>query len=253
MAKDTIIEQLRKHFKGKETFSREELYAFYTRFKPNLKETTFRWIIFNLKERQIISSISRGFFTLSFKPIFKPETDKSEKKIFIAIEKQFPTLKFCIWSTRIVSEFMLHVPAKHITIVQVEKEALEPVYDFLKTSANRRSDIFIQPEEKEIERYIYESDKAIILLPLVSKSPIQKVNRVQTTTLEKLIVDLYSDKKIFAAFQGSELAHIINTAYSRCAIDFTKLFHYAKRRRKDMELRDFFANKTDIPKNILID
>src|SRR5690606_23330072 len=101
---------------------------------------------------------------------------------------------------------MLHIPAKHITILQVEKEALEPVYDFLKEQ--KLGDIFIQPEEKEIERYIYESDKAIVLLPLVTKSPLQKIKTVSTTTLEKLIVDLYSDKKIFAAFQGSELAHI---------------------------------------------
>lgn len=251
MAKDTIIEQLQKHFKGKETFSREELYAFYTQFKPDLKETTFRWIIFNLKEQQIIASVSRGLFTLSVKPIFKPETDKSEKKIFTAIEKQFPTLKFCIWSTRIVSEFMLHVPAKHITILQAEKEALEPIYDFLKIQ--KSGDIFIQPEEKEIERYIYESDKAIVLLPLISKSPLQNANKVSTTTLEKLIVDLYSDKKIFVTYQGSELTHIVNNAYSRYAINFTKLFHYAKRRRKDIELRQFFTDKTDIPKNILND
>lgn len=251
MAKDTIIEQLQKHFKGKETFSREELYAFYEWFKPDLKETTFRWIIFNLKEQKIIAPISRRLFTLSFKPVFIPELDKSEKRIFSIIEKQFPTLKFCIWSTRIVSEFMLHVPAKYITILQAEKESLEPIYGFLKEK--KSGDIFIQPEEKEIERYIYESDKAIVLLPLVSKSPLQNVNKISTTTLEKLIVDLYSDKKIFAAYQGSELAHIVNNAYSRYAIDFTKLFHYAKRRRKDIELRQFFTDKTDIPKNILND
>ena len=46
--------------------------------------------------------------------------------------------------------------------------------------------------QKEIKRYIYESEKAIVLLPLTSKSPLQSVNKVQTTTLEKLIVDLYS-------------------------------------------------------------
>lgn len=251
MTKDIIIEQLRKRFGKRISFSRQELYAFYTEFKPDLKETTFRWIIYNLKEKQIITSISRGLFTLSFKPFFKPAPDKSEKKIFTVIEKQFTALKFCIWSTRIVSEFMLHVPVKHITILQVEKEALEPVYDFLKTQ--RLGDIFIQPEEKEIERYIYESDKAIVLLPLVSKSPLQKVNKVRTTTLEKLIVDLYSNKKLFAAFQGSELAHIVNTAYNRYAIDFTTLFHYANRRRKDVDLRIFLKDKTDIPNHILND
>ncbi len=251
MAKDTIIKQLRQYFKGKESFSREELYAFYEQFKPDLKNTTFRWIIFNLKEQQVIAAVSKGRFTFSFKPPFQPEPDKSEKKIYSKIERQFPTLKFCVWSTRVVSEFMLHIPAKHIVIVQAEKEALEPVYDFLKEQ--KLGDIFIQPEEKEIERYIYESHKAIVLLSLVSKSPTQVVNKVTTTTLEKLIVDLYSDKKMFAAFHGSELAHIVNTAYNRYAIDFTKMFHYAKRRRKDVELRKFFTTKTDISKNILND
>lgn len=251
MAKDIIKEQLRQHFRQRKSFSRKELYAFYTQFKPNLKETTFRWIIYNLKEKQIITPISKGLFTLSFKPVFKPDIDKATKKIYANIEKQFSTLKFCVWTTQIVSEFMLHLPAKYITILQVEKEALEPVYDFLKEQ--KSGDIFIQPEEKEIERYIYESEKAIVLLPLVSKSPIQKINNITTTTIEKLIVDLYSGKKLFAAFQGSELAYIVNTAYSRYAIDFTKLFHYATRRRKDIELRHFFADKTDIPKNILND
>lgn len=251
MAKDTIIEQLRNHFKGKEPFSREELFTFYKQFKPELKETTFRWIIFNLKAQQVIASVSKERFTFSFKPVFLPEPNNAEKKIFSVIEKQFPTLKFCVWSTRIVSEFMLHIPAKHITFLQVEKEALEPVYHFLKEQ--KLGDIFIRPQEKEIERYIYESNKAIVLLPLVSKSPIQKIKNIATTTLEKLIVDLYSDKKMFAAFQGSELAHIINTAYNRYAIDFTTLFHYAKRRRKDIELREFLKSKTDISKIILND
>ena len=146
---------------------------------------------------------------------------------------------------------MLHIPAKAVTIMQMEKEALEPVYDFLKEQ--KSGDIFIQPEEKEIERYIYESKNPIVLLPLVSKSPVQKVNKVTTTTLEKLIVDLYSDKKLFTTFQGSELVHIVNNSYNRYAIDFTKLFHYAKRRRKDLELKQFFNDNTDIPKNILND
>lgn len=251
MAKNQTIEQLQKHFPETESFSREELFAFYKQIKPEIKETTFRWIIFNLKKQQVISSVSKGRFTFSFKPAFMPEPDKTEKKIFSSIEKQFPTLRFCIWSTRILSEFMLHIPAKHLTIIQAEKEALEPVYDFLKEQ--KMGDIFVRPEKKEIERYIYESNKAIVLLPLVSKSPVQKIKPIITITLEKLIVDLYSDKKNFAAFQGNELAHIINTAYNRYAIDFTTLLYYAKRRKKDIELREFLKNKTNIPKNILND
>lgn len=251
MAKDLITERLRKKFKGRQSFSREELYAFFRQFDYDLKETTFRWRIYHLKKNKVIASLSRGLFTLSYKSNFKPDIDKAARKIYATVEKQFPALKFCVWTTQFISEFMLHIPTKPITILQAEKEALEPIYDFLKEQ--KLGDIFIQPEEKEIERYIYESEKAIVLLPLVSKSPTQKINTVTTTTLEKLIVDLYSDKKLFAAFQGNEFVHVVNNAYSRYAIDFTKLFHYAKRRRKETDLMQFFKNKTDIPKNILND
>jgi hypothetical protein len=143
---------------------------------------------------------------------------------------------------------MLHIPGKIITILQVEKDALEPVYSFLKEEKIRN--IFIKPEDKKIERYIYEYENAIVLQSLVSKSPTQKVKKVSTTTLEKLIVDLYCDKKLFAAFQGSELIYVLNNAYSRYSIDFTKLFNYSKRRRKETEMMEFISDKTDIPNTI---
>ncbi len=251
VAKDFIIHRLKKEFKGRESFSREELFDFYRQFEPDLKETTFRWRIYQLKGSKIITAIKRGLFTFSIKPIFKPEIGEVEKKISGKIEKQFDQIKYCIWSTKITHEFMLHIPGKAITILQVEKVALEPVYSFLKEENIRN--IFIEPEDKEIERYIYEAENAIVLQSLVTKSPTQKVKKAATPTLEKLIVDLYCDKKLFAAFQGSELVHIINNAYSRYSIDFTKLFNYSKRRRKETEMMKFFSDKTDIPNTILND
>lgn len=251
MAKDFIIEQLKKEFKGKESFSREELFDFYSQFELDVKETTFRWRIHHLKANKIITAIKRGLFTFSYKPVFTPEIGEVEKKISGKIEKQFDQLKYCIWSTKITHEFMLHIPGKCITILQVEKDALEPVYSFLKGENIRN--IFIEPEDKEIDRYIYEAENAIVLQSLVSKSPIQKVKKTSTITLEKLIVDIYCDKKLFAAFQGSELIHIIDNAYNRYSIDFTKLFNYSKRRRKETEMMELLSSKTNIPNTILND
>ena len=68
-----------------------------------------------------------------------------------------------------------------------------------------------------------------------------------------MIVDLFSDKNLFSIFQGSELVHIINNAYQRYSINFTTLFHYAGRKRKEKDLRHFLLERTDIPKNIIND
>jgi len=251
LTKDFAIEQLRKEFWERESFSREELFDFFRRSKPGLKETTFRWRIYHLKSKQQIAPISRGLFTLSFKPAFEPAIGEVERKIYTKIEKQFPDLKQCIWSTKIVNDFMLHIPGKFITILQVEKDALEPIFEYLKEQNFRN--VYIQPEEKEIERYIYETESAIILQTLVSKAPTQKIEKITTTTIEKMLVDLYCEKKLFRAFQGSEMIHIINNSYNRYSIDFTKLFGYAKRRRKEIDIMEFLSDKTDIPKSILND
>jgi hypothetical protein len=249
MTKETIVKQLNNEFQGKALLSKTELFNFFHRMNPEWKETTFRWKIHDLKNKQVILPVSREFFTLSCKPVFVPNSSERERKIFSKVRKQFPILKSCIWSTQIVSEFMLHLPARFITVLQVEKEALEPVYDFLKEQKYKY--LFIQPEEKEIERYVYESDSAIVLQPMVTKSPVIETNSVTTITLEKLLVDLLSDKKLFTVFQGSELIHIINTAYNRYSIDFTRLFHYAGRRGKEFELTELLK-KTDIPINIFL-
>ncbi len=88
---------------------------------------------------------------------------------------------------------------------------------------------------------------------LISKAPTQTIRRTSTITIEKMIVDLYCEKKIFNAFQGSELINIVNNAYRRYSIDFTKLISYAKRRRKEVDLIDFLGQQTDIQKDIFND
>ena len=251
MAKNFILEQLKEEFKEKKIFKRESLLAFYRQFDPNLKESTFRWRIYQLKAKRIITPITQDLFTLSSKPYFKPEIGDFERKVFNKIEKQFPGLKYCIWSTKSVNEFMLHLPGKFITILQVEKDALEPVYEFLKS--HNFGTVYFQPDEKEIERYIFEAEQPIILQSLISKVPTQKVGKVATITLEKMIVDLFCEKKLFIAFQGSELVHIINNAYERYPINFTTLLHYARRRGKDLDLKQLLKEKTDIPNEIFND
>jgi hypothetical protein len=244
LTKNTSILQLRNGIKERESFSRKELFDYYRQSEPDLKESTFRWRIHQLKSNRQITVISRGLFTFSFKPAFEPAIGETEKKIYTKIDKQFPGARHCIWSTKIVNEFMHHIPGKFLTILQVEKDALEPIYEYLKEQNYKN--VYIEPEQKEIERYIFETGSAIILQTLISKAPTQRIKKISTTTLEKMLVDLYCDKVLFNTFQDQELIYIINNAYNRYSIDFTKLFAYAKRRRKDIEIKEFLIDRTDL-------
>ena len=251
MTKNFILEQLIEKFKEERLIKRESLLAFYRQFDPDLNDSTFRWRIHQLKAKKIITPITQDLFTLSSKPEFKPVSGEFERKISSKVEKQFPGLKYCIWSTKSVNEFMLHLPGTFITILQVEKDALEPVFEFLKS--NNKGTVYFQPNEKEIDRYIFEAELPIILQSLISKAPTQKVGKIVTITIEKMIVDLFCEKYLFVAYQGSELIHINNNAYERYAVNFTTLLHYARRRGKEVDLKHFLKEKTDIPKVIFND
>ncbi|MEX0981340.1 MAG: DUF6577 family protein [Bacteroidales bacterium] len=251
MNRNFILKQLKEKFEEEKIFSRESLLDFYRQFDPNLNDSTFRWRIHHLKAKNIITPLSNDLFTLNSKPEFKPSIGEFQNKIANKIAKQFTGLKYTIWSTKSIQEFLLHLTPRFITILQVEIDALEPVYAFLKNQ--NIGTVYFQPNEKEIERYIFESEQSIILQSLISKSPTQKVGKTFTITLEKMIVDIYCEKDLFTSFQGSELVHIINTAYQRYAINFTTLFHYARRRGKELELKQFLKERTDIPKVIFND
>jgi len=251
LAKNFVLEQLIEKFKEEKFFKRESLFAFYRQFDPDLKDSTFRWRIHQLKAKKIITPVTQDLFTLNSKPDFRPVNSEFERKVSNKIEKQFPGLKYCIWLTKSVNEFMLHLPGTFITILQVEKDALEPVYEFLKSQ--NKGTVYFQPDEKEINRYIFEAKLPIILQSLISKAPTQKVGKIVTITIEKMIVDLFCDKNLFIAYQGSELVHIINNAYERYAVNFTTLLHYARRRGKEVDLKLFLKEKTDIPKVIFDD
>lgn len=251
MAKDYITEQLKKEFAGQHTFSRQDLFDFYRRFDSSLKDTTFRWRIYDLKKKKIISPISRDLFSFTHKPVFRPEVTDPERKLITKLLKEFPGLKACIWSTQILSEFMLHQPGRSITIIEVEKDALETVFHFLKDSNMR--DLYLIPEQKELDFYVYEGSAATIVEALVSKAPIQKLKKIPVPTLEKIVVDIFTDRMLFATYQGSELGNIIDKAYQKYQLDFTRLFSYAKRRRKETDLMEFLSNHTSIPQTILND
>lgn len=251
MANDYLNIQFEKRFGGRKTVSREELYRFYKDFEPDLKEATFRWRIHHLKEKDILTPISKRLFHIGHKPVYKPPLSDFEHQLYQTIDKQFRELPICIWSTGLLNEFMLHQPDNLITILEVEPIALEPVFHFLKD--NNRRNVFLLPSEKEMAYYVFEADDAIVLRRLVSKAPVQKNHKATVPTLEKIIVDIYCDKEVYTVFQGSEFIHIVNYAFRHYAVDFTRLFSYARRRRKDVELKAYLSAATDIPKNILND
>ena len=60
---------------------------------------------------------------------------------------------------------MLHIPGNKFTVLEVEKDALEPVFHYLQDTNIK--DIFLEPTEKEMALYVNDKTNAIILKKLI--------------------------------------------------------------------------------------
>jgi ribosomal protein L20 len=185
--------------------------------------------VYALVKKGILARIGRGKFCLGSSNNFIPEISRKEKIIYNKLINEFPFVELCVWNTKILNEFMQHQPGNFQVIVELEKEVIQSAFYFLK---ELNYPVFIEPTVDIIEKYLPIDKEAIIIKSLVSESPLQEVDNIKTVTIEKLLVDVFSDVVVFAAQQGAELRTILIEAFDKYTINQSKMLRYANRRRK---------------------
>jgi len=243
--KDFYEKQLIGRFEKGKTFSRGDLYDFYLEYEPDLKDGTFGWRIYDLKNKNVIKSVGRGVYTVCDKPAYQPEINESSKKIARLLDKNFSDLNYCVWESSWLNEFSNHQVSSYFIILEVEKEMINSVFFNLKD--NNIRNLFLQPDQNEMEIYVLEKEKPIVLKCLISRSPLQKINdkklKVNIPVLEKILTDIYCDRDTFYFYSGNEIEAIFENAINRYTLDFSRLLAYANRRGKEIEIKEFLTRK----------
>lgn len=248
--------ELVKQFKSRPYFERDELYDFYRLYEPELNEGTFGWRIYALKKKGLIKQIKRGIYTISLKEKFVP--DISDKLIQLAkvLIKDFEDIDYCITTTEWLNYFTRHQLGRFFFIIEVEKDFLEDVFHAYQEVSHLR--VYLKPDELMIERYM-EYDNTLIIKPLVSRSPKQKVAinkkskaKVNIPTIEKFLVDIFSDDITYFQVQGREMETVFERAIEKYNINYSRLLAYAKRRAKREQLEQYLgSNFKELLKDIL--
>lgn len=131
---------------------------------------------------------------------------------------------------------MIHQPGRFYLLVEVERDAIESVFFFMKES---KYSVFLDPTPEIIYRYVPDEKETWIVKPLVSEAPTQQIGGVNTVTIEKMLVDLFCDGILYAAQQGSERVTIFREAFEKYTINESRMLRYAGRRRKKEALRSY--------------
>lgn len=231
---DPLIESLFSRFSGQPVITTAELVSFFRADLPDLAEKTINWKIFQLKSKGILSHISRGVYTLNRKRAFYPELSANVIRIHNKVKKELPFASFCIWDSRWFNEFMVHQMFRFHIVVEVEKDAVDSVFY---TISDFAKNVFLKPDAEIFSRYILNHQEVIIVKPLISESPLQVFDGIRVPCLEKLLIDCFADKDLFAA-QQDELDNIYQSVFDKYSVNMNKIRRYARRRDQLAELEN---------------
>ena len=205
-----------------------------------------------MKKNNIIREIKKGFYRVADREPYRPNIEEKMSNIYYKITKEFFDETFVIWSTSWINEFTVHQTFHNYYLLETSHDIAE--HAFYKMKELGIPNVFLRPDKEQFTKYIVDADSPIIITNLILKAPTKKINKITVPALEKILVDLYSDKNIFFMYQGYELKEIFRNAIKKYLLNYTKLFHYARRRGKENEIKDFIkSNFKDQLGNVLND
>ncbi len=95
----TLGNRIDTYFKRKKSLSKEELVLAIGNDFPDWSSSTVKVYLSKLKKEGIVNNPSRGTYTISHEKAFNPEIPLNLQKIANKIQKEYPYVSSCVWST----------------------------------------------------------------------------------------------------------------------------------------------------------
>ncbi|PLX01812.1 MAG: hypothetical protein C0594_12585 [Marinilabiliales bacterium] len=184
----------------------------------------------------MLKRVGKGKYVLGVSREYNPGHGEDVRAINQKLKEAYPFLDVCIWHTSQLNEFLQHQLVRHLMLIEVEQEAVETVFEFIKDEG------FVtlsNPSAEVLEKYTANEGDTYIVMPLVSEAPIVKKNEFQTASIEKILVDVFCDKDIFNSIQGSEMTVLWYNVFEKYTINRDRLLRYAGRRGRKSKIEKF--------------
>ncbi|MCQ2148202.1 MAG: hypothetical protein MJZ16_11920 [Bacteroidales bacterium] len=222
------------------SFSRKELMQELAGRENGISEQTLSLQLNRLVSSCQLCRTGRGLYSLPTDrlPELLYEPSVWECNIYGKLKDKYPFLDFCIWSPRVLSSFMLHIPNIGYTFVDVEKDGMESVFLTLQQIVTDRNILFA-PSSEDCDRYLTGSN-AVVIRQLIGQSPLTMVNNCQVPRIEKIMVDAIGDNELLFA-SGSEIYNIFESAFERNQVNRSKLLRYASRRNRKNQVEQIIC------------
>lgn len=228
----TRVKALPKELTLKTSFSRKEFISSMEREYC----MTGPQISYDLQKRLDECSIVRiGWDNYSMagrKNLYKHKYSVAAEEAVREIEDNYTGLLFQVFELIQLNDFMNHQIAHNTIFVSVEKELQESVFDAFRRKYPGR--VMLRPSVDEYYRYL--QDNEIVVCRLPSESP-KGFEDPWKSRLEKIIVDVFTDKLISRIVPEVEKEAILLGAVETYLLDRKTMLRYARRKGSDARIR----------------
>ncbi len=190
---------------------------------PDVPRPTVYTRINKLIRDNVIYKVGKGLYRKGKANGFTQVVSPAAKKIYTSIGGEFPYISICVWDMSGLNSILHHLINFNITIVDVDRDAVESVYWHLKETG------YQVITTKRMFDNLSDYADYVLVRPLITEAPTQKTGNIVTASIEKILVDLAHDKE-FAMFQGYEIFRIFENAFEQYGINQSKMMRYARRR-----------------------
>ena len=222
----------------KTIISEKEIVDILKKENTEISETDLKWKLFHYCKDNGLQSIGAKQYAKA-NSVYNYEFGTVGKKIHKNLKAQYPEIKFVVWESSILNEWLTLLIAKNTIFIETTKDFLDTIYDAL-VEYNENTMVLVNPKADEYFRY--QRNNLIVLKTMVDRAPISKNNHI---TLEKLFVDLICDKFLIELFDAYTVQKLIKDASSSYAINEKKMFAYARRRGRYNEVLTYWRNIND--------
>lgn len=177
------------------------------------------------------------------KPFFKPLITPDLLSLYDWLLQKWPLGEFAVWTTRWLADWMLHQPAQHWTVIEVDAEMIESVYAYLSQRKPYQGSIHLTTERATVVSDPIAQAGGYLIHPYeegaFARHLWQEVRGVNVPRLEKILVDLLAEPAVFPTYQGKELARLIQSAAEETHLYLDMLQEYATQRGVSEKIKPF--------------
>jgi hypothetical protein len=245
--------QLKAAFRHQDAVSVSDLYNYWVLTEGISNRGTVDWRIHDLKQKKILQEIKNGWYTFTVKPVYEPVPDKMQIKIDKILRQNYRNARYSIWNMNWLNEFSVHQFNRENLIIEIEKDLQDSLRDLLQQEGYIDLARTIGSERMQFTAF----KNTVFILPLLSRAPLREITigtRLGSVpSIEKILVDIYTNNSLFYFLQGAELQRIFGYAIDKYAINYTTLFGYAARRNKEKPIKKYITNHFPFLPKIVIE